>query len=239
MEDVGVLIRAQDEVLRVVAEFAEKYGSLRFTGGTALARVYLNHRVSEDLDFSFESEKPVRFAQQFSTTLLRAGRCQVLANDLEGQEFTFKVSVPGLRSVKVELFQRPHRLITDNESSVWQDVPVESLSEICLGKMEALVGRRDPKDVVDLLAVFQVHPQTFRTVLKQCGQMSLSTNVNDILGELKKRPVRPDPLIRLLDGWTWERLAESRRNLLETFRVPVRTGPTSPRRTVAPSDLSL
>ena len=45
------LYNLQDEVLDIFSQSIQSASLIYFGGGTALSRYYLNHRLSEDLDF--------------------------------------------------------------------------------------------------------------------------------------------------------------------------------------------
>ncbi len=191
---------------------------------TALSRVYLNHRISEDLDFLFKAERPVIFARDFSNILQKVGQCRVFSADIDGSEFSFIVNVSHLCSVKVELLNKPHRFdFIANSSHTWHGVKIEPIVGLCLGKMEALIGRKDVKDLIDLLAIFHKYPALFKEMLAECKQLSWSLDTNAVLAEIKKRAVQPDINIHLIPNWSWELFKQIQQDLFKTFNLSLNT----------------
>lgn len=120
------------------------------TGGTALAAFYLQHWLSDDLDFfARELAQPVRFSE------IGAGlsaRLRVLTSERIYDRCLFVVEAAG-ETVKVEFaplyFARLHP--GEKRSGVF----VDSLEDIAANEVLALADRFDPKDFVDVYCLCQ------------------------------------------------------------------------------------
>ncbi|MBI2597109.1 nucleotidyl transferase AbiEii/AbiGii toxin family protein [Candidatus Daviesbacteria bacterium] len=118
-----------------------------FTGGTALSAVYLNHRLSEDLDF-FSQEK---FDTLPIENLITAW----------GQKYQFKINLREEEVVKVFLLQfedkeqlkvdfgyYPYKRLRPGQAI--DCVEIDSLFDIAVNKLQTIHQRENVKDFVDL-----------------------------------------------------------------------------------------
>lgn len=142
------LYKFQNEVLKLIDELDLDF---YLGGGTALSRLYLNHRYSNDLDFFCGSQDFVEHIQQVSETLMSSG---------------FKVDTFGIS----QTFGRLH--ITDNRSEPDAPLKVDFINEkstphfgdfksseifskidnmrnILSGKI-TFIYKKSPKDIADI-----------------------------------------------------------------------------------------
>lgn len=153
-----VLYPLQDRVLEIAGGYRER---LILTGGTALARVYFDHRYSEDIDLFTDVERVQPLAHEFLNAIRSAGITVDLTN---GQD------QPGF----VRAFVGEERLKVDIAADLPRlDLPffdprlkvcVHTLTDLGGNKVVAYEGRAEIKDVVDLyyLAKSQTWPEMFR-----------------------------------------------------------------------------
>lgn len=140
---VKVLTELQEKVLDIF--FSKLFLKEHFylTGGTALSAFYLEHRISDDLDFFTHSVDIEEAAILFEDALSEAG-----------QEYVKERSSPTFRRYKVK---------NELQVDIVRDVDfrigapqlkggfmVDCLRNIALNKVLAIYGRLDPKDYVDL-----------------------------------------------------------------------------------------
>ncbi|MEW6664633.1 MAG: nucleotidyl transferase AbiEii/AbiGii toxin family protein [Thermodesulfobacteriota bacterium] len=122
------------------------------TGGTALSAFYLEHRLSNDLDFFTDRDETVPRVE-YLTAILQG---------LEGVNRThferlfdrriFAVEFEDHDILKVEFTSYPFPSIEDRIKA--GRLPVDSPLNIITGKLLALSDRYDPKDFVNLLVSF-------------------------------------------------------------------------------------
>ena len=115
------------------------------TGGTALAAFYLQHRLSEDLDF-FSGEA---IAVEEILAFLKSLTC-VSGIDYQHKfdRRMFTLQYPSKKSLKVEFTLYPFPACEDGV--VVENIGVDSLRDILANKLMAMTDRRDAKDYVDL-----------------------------------------------------------------------------------------
>ena len=134
----------QDKVLEII----QKSNSLFYlTGGTALSRFYFNHRYSDDLDF-FVNQNPnfVLNADQIIATL---GKSAVVKIKLKSTTY-YSIVVNEL--LKVDLVNDVGFRFGETKSFS-QFNKVDNVENILSNKLSALIGRDEPKDVVDIWVI--------------------------------------------------------------------------------------
>ncbi len=136
-----VLYPIQDKVITVFRD-----SPFYLTGGTALSRGYYNHRYSDDLDY-FVNDHP-----DFQRiTKKQIEKLTLIFPDLEidKEETNFARVYVEKNNLKIEL-------INDVPSHIGKlvDHPVlgilDSKDNILANKLTALIGREEPKDMVDI-----------------------------------------------------------------------------------------
>lgn len=136
----------QDSVLKVIHQVETKF---YLTGGTAASRGYLNHRYSDDLDFFVnDDERFELWVSRIIQALNNTWQCTVLMNE---KRFARLHIVEDEVLLKIEM-------INDVPAHVGEiiDHPIlgklDSAKNILANKISALVGRDEPKDLVDIWA---------------------------------------------------------------------------------------
>ena len=118
-----------------------------FTGGTALASVYLHHRLSEDLDF-FSQEK----LDTIAILNLITEWSKKLGLKVESQEMEvvriFNLEFGDKEKLKIDFGYYPYKRI--EEGQVYESVQVDSLLDIAVNKLQTIHQRNEVKDFVDL-----------------------------------------------------------------------------------------
>ena len=127
---------------------------LVFGGGAALAALHLHHRTSEDLDF-------------FSMRELEPGELSPLAVSLKTATMTTELEVVGPRTSLILLGRsRPVGRIDFafypfdpvGRRRTWRGLSVESLEDMTVNKLQAVLTRNQPRDFVDLYFLLREGP---------------------------------------------------------------------------------
>ena len=136
----------QKKVITLVASTPE-LKLFYLTGGTALSGYYLQHRVSDDLDFFTENDLDTLFIEQF------IGKVKKLLN-ASGVRFSrlydrnqYFFTIEGEEN-KIEFTKYPFKQI--NLPAEKDGILVDSEYDIAVNKLMTVVERFDPKDFVDL-----------------------------------------------------------------------------------------
>jgi hypothetical protein len=141
-----VLYPLQDRILAVAARYGD---ALVFTGGTALARLYLHHRYSDDLDLFSLEPKPGELGRAFANTL--QGQGLIVEPVTEAVAFMRFWAGDGKSRIQVDVAPDSRRLEATEASPL--AVRAHSLREIASNKIAAFEDRSEVKDAVDLYHV--------------------------------------------------------------------------------------
>ncbi len=152
MGKISILTENQKNILNIVAKDSFLSSQFYFTGGTALAEVYLQHRISEDLDFfSF---------QKYDIEIINE-KIKVWSENLNFR-FTsryvdplniFMLTFNNGSELKVDFNYYPYRQI--NPPGIYQGFKVDSKLDIAINKLLTLTQRVEVKDFVDLYFLLQ------------------------------------------------------------------------------------
>jgi len=128
---------------------------LVFGGGTALAAVHFHHRLSEDLDFFLarmpEPEEVVSLGRALATATTRVD-LEVVAPR------TSLILRRGPRVVgKIDFAYYPYDPVGRRTS--WRGLAVESLVDMTVNKLQAVLTRQQPRDFVDLYFLLREGPE--------------------------------------------------------------------------------
>src|SRR5581483_2664177 len=157
MSSQSILSPFQAEFLRLF--FQNAIGQQFFlTGGTALAAFYLEHRYSQDLDlFTLESDALARVQMELDTIAAELGAVAktTVATPTFRQAFVTRndesLQIEFVRDIAAQFGE--HRRI--------DSVIVDALENIGANKVNAIFGRTDVKDFVDLYFILKAGLELF------------------------------------------------------------------------------
>jgi len=136
--------------------FLHKFGGSPFqksfylTGGTALAAFYLQHRLSEDLDFFTDDPAEIRRVIPWLQETARALKLKLKILRQTGSFIDCFFESEGDEKLDVDFAQdAPFRLQKTRLLPEFQ-IYVDNLTDISCNKLSALFDRAEPKDFVDL-----------------------------------------------------------------------------------------
>lgn len=143
-------------------------GVFHLSGGTALSAFYLEHRLSEDLDFFSPEKIPLPAVEDFLKTLNNVNAIS-LAKQYDRNIFT--LTIKDGTPLKVEFTHYPFPGI---ESPVTvQGLQIDGFLDIVVNKLCAIADRFDAKDYVDVYAAVtragSPLGDLFRLAEKKCG----------------------------------------------------------------------
>jgi predicted nucleotidyltransferase component of viral defense system len=141
----------QEKFLNFVTSVPTLVDNFYFTGGTALAKYYLSHRFSEDLDFfsqeEVEPDKIVPFIHQAKEGLgFRRFDFQQAFN-----RNIFQLIFPKSKFLKVEFTYFPFEQI--NKPKSVDGLPVDSLLDIAVNKVFTIAQKPRGRDYFDLYTI--------------------------------------------------------------------------------------
>lgn len=144
----------QKKVIALVASTPELDG-FYLTGGTALSGYYLQHRVSDDLDFFSQNDFDKLFIERFinkAKNLLGASNVR-FSRLYDRNQYFFEINS---EENKIEFTKYPFKQINLPEKR--DGISVDSEYDIAVNKLMTVVERFDPKDFVDLYFLLAKYP---------------------------------------------------------------------------------
>ena len=144
IKDNRILTPSQVTFLREFVQ-SDLRDVFRLTGGTALSAFYLEHRMSEDLDF-FSSEKVPFYSLE---RVLKAMECvSEISYTKKYDRNLFQIKLQDASPLKVEFTFYPLKNIEGLHTI--EGMRVDSFLDIIVNKICAIADRMDVKDFVDL-----------------------------------------------------------------------------------------
>ena len=189
-----------------------------FGGGTALSAVYLHHRFSEDLDFFLPREASPVEVRALSRTLRQAGfsteaRPQPMRQSL--------VLVSGRREVgHIDLAHFPYDPI--GRPTLWQGLKVDSLLDMAVNKVQAILTRARERDFVDLYFLLNEGPEQDIERLLDLAHAKFDVGASRVT--LAEQLLLVEEVVELPRMRRPLSLAALRRALVEQARLLIRKG---------------
>lgn len=146
-----VLSQAQKKIIAHVGQepfFTDFY----LTGGTALSAFYLQHRISNDLDFFSFRDSDTAFIRHFVDRIKQELACNdVRFERLYDRNIYFFQCAS--EEFKIEFAKYPFLQL--EQPQVKDGIKIDSLRDIAANKLAAILDRFDPKDFVDLFFILR------------------------------------------------------------------------------------
>jgi len=179
----NILYPLQDKVLKIVAKLPVEF---YLTGGTALSRVYLNHRYSDDLDFFVNNRSDFKL------------QVNAIIKGLTESGLSFDTAIADEGFARVFVIDDNHTLKLDfvNDVSFRSGIPAktklfartDNLYNILSNKITAL-GRYSPKDVVDIVYICEILSFNWEDILNDAFEKDLWVNPINVAEVLEQFPI--------------------------------------------------
>ncbi|MEW6242323.1 MAG: nucleotidyl transferase AbiEii/AbiGii toxin family protein [Chloroflexota bacterium] len=195
-----ILYPFQDRVIRVINQVETGF---YLTGGTAASRGYLQHRLSDDLDYFVNDDN--RFGlwvERLIQALNQEWECEVLTKEERFARLTLSQDETLL---KIELINDVPARVGEirNHATLGR---LDSAGNILANKVTALLDREEPKDLADIWGF--------------CCQLDLSLQIAITDAQSKAAGVFPADLARILCSvkrTDWESIRWINAPPVETF----------------------
>lgn len=181
----------QDKVLATINQLGT---SFYLTGGTALSRFHLHHRYSDDLDF-FINDAPdfvektslivrtLRESFDLKVELQTSSYYSIVINDILKVEFVNDVAYHDNGFIKTPNFDK-----------------VDTISNILSNKLTAIIGRDEPKDVVDIWAIANNNSTDWQHIFTAANSKAVGIFPPDIARRLSEFPIDLLDRIKWIEG---------------------------------------
>jgi predicted nucleotidyltransferase component of viral defense system len=128
---------------------------LTFGGGSALSAVYLHHRFSEDLDFFSQTEVEQPALRPLTRALARMNL--TIEQRVEGPRRVLELSRDDEPVGHIDVAYYPFDPI--DRPTRWRGLQVDSLLDMTVNKLQALLTRFRPRDYVDVYFLLREGPE--------------------------------------------------------------------------------
>ena len=139
------LTKEQDFALKLLAS-SPLAKTFYWTGGTALAFFYLNHRESYDLDFFTDKPFTYNAVKPFAENLSHKLRLKKLSERKVNDRWEFILKNGG--TVRFEFVHYNFPALKSRRK--WRGIFVDSLKDMAANKTMAMIDRKEPKDALDV-----------------------------------------------------------------------------------------
>lgn len=147
-----ILSENQKKLLAIIADDDALTGKFYLTGGTALAEYYLQHRLSEDLDFfAEETFEPDAISVFFKTVQKKLGIISVSFEQSFNRNLFFLDL--GTDRIKTEFTYFPFPRIERGKKIGKLDI--DSLLDIAVNKLFTIYQKPRSRDFIDLYCILQ------------------------------------------------------------------------------------
>jgi predicted nucleotidyltransferase component of viral defense system len=177
-----------DDQKALLARFSASnlHDAFYLTGGTALSAVYLQHRLSEDLDFFSEADVAIEEILAFVKSLTGVRDMQY---ERKYDRKIFLLHYANANTMKVEFTRYPFARV--EAGPIIDGVSIDSLQDILVNKLMAMTDRLDAKDYVDLYCAFKSRPDL--ELEKLLDQTAVKFGVKGVRYILSGRFLQPLP----------------------------------------------
>lgn len=152
MGEISNLTKEQKIILDEVRQIPFFKDQFYFTGGTALSSAYLNHRLSEDLDFFTEKKFNQQIIFTLMTDLSKKHNFNFQSRFVE-VVYIFNLIFSDKTELKVDFSYYPYKRLIKKQ--LVNEITIDSLTDIAVNKLLTITQRTDVKDFVDLYFLFQ------------------------------------------------------------------------------------
>lgn len=191
--------RIMSEKQRLLVEHLpeEIRAAFYLTGGTALSAFYLEHRLSEDMDFFTDTEETMPRVEFLTGFLKRLPGSETIAYQRLFDRRIFSVGFKDGDRLKLEFTVYPFEPV-EARKQVGR-LTVDGLLNILTGKLFAMTDRFDPKDFVDIYFAFKRYALRLPTLVirteERFGIGSLSYMISERFLMVKRIKTEDLPLM--------------------------------------------
>lgn len=177
----------QARVLETLFESGLSRHGYFFTGGTALAEFYLQHRYSDDLDIFIRGRRDIKSDFIDVKRLLEQKSLEVFSEVVEGEFVRFFVrgSDETGTGLKVELARQAG--VQVSPSMTVDRIVVDSFEDIAVNKICAIYGRTEIKDFVDLFFILRESKFSLDYLVARAKQKEADFDREDAILEFATR----------------------------------------------------
>ena len=153
MSEEHILSKNQQNILNIISKDKIICDNFYLTGGSALAEFYLQHRLSEDLDFFSENEFEVQGILTFLEKIKKQAKIKKVEYQQSFNRNLFFLDLVDGDRIKMEFTYFPFERIEKKKRV--GDLYIDSLLDIVVNKVFIIYQKPRSRDFIDLYFILQ------------------------------------------------------------------------------------
>src|SRR3989339_1510234 len=178
MIEKSILSKNQKDILSIISKDKLICDSFYFTGGTALAEFYLQHRLSEDLDFFSENEFEPRDISIFLEKIKKEGKIKKVEFQQSFNRNLFFLDLTDGDKIKTEFTYFPFTRIEKKQKI--GNLYIDSLLDIAVNKVFTIYQKPRSRDFIDLYFILQKDRKLYLDELVKKAQIKFGNYIDPI-----------------------------------------------------------
>ncbi|HCC59908.1 MAG: hypothetical protein A2402_00765 [Candidatus Staskawiczbacteria bacterium RIFOXYC1_FULL_37_43] len=174
----SILSENQQNILKIISKDKTLCDNFYLTGGTALAEFYLNHRLSEDLDFFSEKEFDPQSISVFFEKIKKEAKIKKVEFQQSFNRNLFFLDLADGDKVKMEFTFFPFERI-DKKNKIG-DLYIDSLLDIAVNKVFTIYQKPRSRDFIDLYFILQKDRKLYLDELVKKAQIKFGNYIDPI-----------------------------------------------------------
>jgi len=174
-----ILSKNQKEILGIISKDKLICRNFYLTGGTALAEFYLQHRLSEDLDFFSENEFEPQDISVFWARIKKIAKIKKVEYQQSFNRNLFFLDLIDGDNIKTEFTYFPFIRIEKKEKI--GDLYVDSLLDIAVNKVFTIYQNPRSRDFIDLYFILEKYKNLSLDDLVTKAQIKFDNYIDPIL----------------------------------------------------------
>jgi len=149
----SILSQNQQDILAIISKDKLICDNFYLTGGTALAEFYLQHRLSEDLDFFSENEFEPQAVSIFLEKIKSIAKIKKVEYQQSFNRNLFFLDLTDGDKIKMEFTYFPFERI--EKKNKMDNLYIDSLLDIAVNKVFTIYQKPRSRDFIDLYFILQ------------------------------------------------------------------------------------
>ncbi|MDP2909896.1 MAG: nucleotidyl transferase AbiEii/AbiGii toxin family protein [bacterium] len=150
---MSILSENQKKLIEIISKDKLICDNFYFTGGTVLAEFYLQHRISEDLDFFSEKEFELQAISVFFEKVKKEAKIKKVEYQQSFNRNLFFLELADGDKIKTEFTYFPFERI-DKKNKIG-NLHVDSLLDIAVNKIFTIYQKPRSRDFIDLYFILE------------------------------------------------------------------------------------
>lgn len=178
MAENNILSKNQKDILEIISKDKLICDNFYLTGGTALSEFYLQHRLSEDLDFFSENEFEAQGISVFLEKIKKEAKIKKVEYQQSFNRNLFFLNLADGDKIKMEFTYFPFERIEKKQKI--GDLYIDSLLDIAVNKVFIIYQKPRSRDFIDLYFILKKDEKLLLDDLIKKAQIKFGNYIDPI-----------------------------------------------------------